>query len=205
MQVKLENVKTIYLHDKALQRFGEYLHADAAAARVLIRESRSCVPFEEGLVWPEASRRVRNWTTAYVLKGLGYEATEADRCLFVKAILLHVDDMLIATKDDTEYRSVRKHQDRRFRITCLGNVKKYFGIPFERQENGGFLLRKECYITKVLAKFEQEEPAKPSHIPKDPGYVTAEQKEEKVVATTQSLCLRMHTSRSSYHEVHPQA
>lgn len=117
-------------------------------------------------------------TITYVLKGLGYEATEADSCLFVKTILLYVDDMLIATKDDTEYRSVRKHQERRFKITYVSNVKQYFGIPFERQENGGFLLCKE-------------------HIPKDLGYVTAEQKEEKVVATTEkhqslyvSVCIR---------------
>lgn len=72
------------------------------------------MPFEEELIWLEANRKVRNLAITYVLKGLGYESTEADRCLFVKAILLYVDDMLIATKDDTEYRSVRKHPERRF-------------------------------------------------------------------------------------------
>lgn len=128
--------------------------------------------------------RVWNGKINEVLQALGYVPSKSDPCLFVRThngrktfVLLYVDDMLIVTHDEDEYRRVRNHLQRNFKITCLGPVSNYLGIRIQRTQNGEFLLDQSAYIRRVAARFGQDK-AKPSHIPMDPGYPNMQQMEE---------------------------
>lgn len=124
--------------------------------------------------------RLWNRSITDALKQLGYEPTQAKSCLFVidPFILLYVNGMLIVTNGNKEYERVWKHHVFSWSHVWVMSVTTYAFVLSGR--HASFLLSRKSYIERILT-FGMEK-AKPSSFPMDPGYVTAEQKEEKVMS-----------------------
>lgn len=109
--------------------------------------------------------------------GLGFRRGDADPCLYSKMegeewiyILLYVDDLLIASRDDKAVDATIEDLQGKFNISNLGEIKMYLGVQVEKDQNGVFYIHQKNYINKILGEYKMTD-AKGSKIPMDPGYI----------------------------------
>lgn len=123
----------------------------------------------------------RSWNQALIaaMKAAGAVQSENDECLFILRtkddiayILVHVDDMLVATGKKSTLLYLDRVMNQHFETKNLGDVKQFLGIRIERI-NGKFFISQPRYIEKVIKDFGQEH-AKVSFYPIDPGYYKLE-------------------------------
>lgn len=127
------------------------------------------------------SARVWNQTLHDALTKNGCRQNETDRCLYVKKlngkviyVLIHVDDLLVAT-NDREFMDVLMNQvGKCFELKNLGEVRHYLGIDIKR-ENGKFLISQGSYIDSIIEEAKLAD-AKISKFPLDTGYYKQEGK-----------------------------
>ena len=73
-------------------------------------------------------------------------------------LLLHVDDMLIASKSMSEIEKVKKILHKEFEMKDLGSAKKILGIEITRDMELRRIKLSQCsYITKVLCRYGFDE------------------------------------------------
>lgn len=66
-------------------------------------------------------------------------------------LLLYVDDMLLASKDLEEIKTVKELLASRFDMKDLGPARRILGMDIERDREGGVLtLSQTGYVKKVL-------------------------------------------------------
>lgn len=82
---------------------------------------------------------------------------ETDKCLYKKVkndkvcyLLIHVDDILVATNEEEFQRDLIKNIGKEFELKDLGPVKHYLGIDIERNSKGEFLISQSGGIDKVV-------------------------------------------------------
>lgn len=121
------------------------------------------------------SARCWNRKLKQVLTKLGFTASIADPCLFVKGadqyqsfLLVYVDDFLIAATEN-EMKNISKGLQEEFELTSLGEVSHFLGMEVKR-EAGFFNICLRNYINKLLEKHGMEQ-AKTSKSPMDPTYL----------------------------------
>lgn len=119
---------------------------------------------------------VWNKTLHNVLVKNGCEQDSTDKCLYKKSsggkvcyLLVHVDDMLVATNDETFREALMKSIGKEFELKDLGQVKHYLGIEVERTNHGEFLMSQTAFIDKIVKEAGLEE-AKTMKNPIDLGY-----------------------------------
>ena len=107
-----------------------------------------------------------------------YMRSIKDQCVYVSTLhggghvylLLYVDDMLIASKDKEEVKSLKSKLAKEFDMKDLGSAKKILGMEIQRDRNAGTLrLSQEAYVKKVLARFGMEG-SKPVSMPLAPHF-----------------------------------
>ncbi|XP_072080868.1 uncharacterized protein [Arachis hypogaea] len=96
----------------------------------------------------------RQWHTklATILIGLGYHQSKHDDCLFTKdssnsftALLVYVDDLVLAGNCMVEIQAVKDHLHKLFQIKDIGELKYFLGIEFARNREGiAMYQRKYC-------------------------------------------------------------
>lgn len=139
-------------------------------------KSNKCLRLRKSIYGLRQAANVWNKTIDNVLVNIGFEANSADKCLYsrnVKSgkcfVLIHVDDILIASKslkdlNDTAY-NINKH----FKIKDLGEAKHYLGIDITRNSKGDIFISQSAYIDSIIIAAKLED-AKTSRFPLDPGY-----------------------------------
>ena len=92
----------------------------------------------------------------------GFTHSINDSCVYFKKnhdgsfmyLLLYVNDMLIAARDEEEIRKVKSQLSVEFEMKDLGEAKKILGIEIVRDRKAGSLyLSQRGYIEKVLRRF----------------------------------------------------
>ena len=102
-----------------------------------------------------------------------FKRSNYDSCVYIKKndngsfvyLLLYVDDMLIATKDNKKIRKVKVQLSKEFEMKDLGAAMKILGMEILRDGKAGKLyLSQKAYIEKVLHRFNMHN-AKPISTP----------------------------------------
>lgn len=110
-----------------------------------------------------------------VLTNCGFIQNADDACLYkhgsrtLTYLVVHVDDIIIASRSQNRMDEIIKALSRRFSITNLGDIKCYLGTEIRRDDQGEFLINQSNYIRKVLSRTRLNQ-AKPSGYPMDPKY-----------------------------------
>lgn len=110
----------------------------------------------------------RRWNKCFdqFVVSQGFQRSEYDHCAYIKKsksgdkvyLLLYVDDMLIASKDQEEIKSDKKMLASRFEIKELGPARRILGMDIERDRRGGVLtLPQSVYVKKILHVFNTGE------------------------------------------------
>lgn len=116
----------------------------------------------------------RQWfaklTTA--LKDFGFEQSKTDYSLFTKvthssfvAILIYVDDLLIAGNDQQAITKTKAFLSTHFLMKDLGNIRYFLGIEIDRSEKGFFLSQKK-YTKDLIHEYGMQN-SKPLRLPVD--------------------------------------
>lgn len=111
-----------------------------------------------------------------VLLKYGCVQSQYDQCLYSHGegesklyLIMHVDDLLVAYKDEKQLESVINGIRSHFELKDLGKVHSYLGINIERNEQGIFCVSQPSYIDKIVSEANLGS-AKVSKHPVDPGY-----------------------------------
>jgi len=115
-----------------------------------------------------------------VLTRMGFIQSTADNCLYVKRnggkivyILVHVDDMLVATNSQTALEITEAQLRNHFELKNLGGVTQFLGIDIARTD-GKIFISQSPFIDSIVEEAQLQD-AKESRHPLDTGYFKAEQ------------------------------
>lgn len=91
------------------------------------------------------------------LHSLGYKQSQHDHFLFTKrhgshltALLVYVDDLILAGTDSSKINSVKLHLDNQFKIKDLGTLKYFLGLEVARYKRG-ITIYQQKYALDVLS------------------------------------------------------
>ena len=111
--------------------------------------------------------------------GQKYTKNKYDHCVYLRKVqdrsfiylLLYVDDMLIASKNNGEIEKLKAQLNKEFEMKDLGKAKKILGIEIIRDRKIGRLcLTQRIYLKKVLQRFGTNEKLKPMSTPLTPHF-----------------------------------
>ncbi|CAK9813843.1 Retrovirus-related Pol polyprotein from transposon TNT 1-94 [Anthophora plagiata] len=109
-----------------------------------------------------------------ILGKFGAKKSSADSCIFFKGhgrnlliIATYVDDILVASEDDSEICRLKRFLSKEFDVKSLGRVEYCLGIEF-RQDEDGISMSQRRYILDILERFGMSE-AKSVSTPMDPN------------------------------------
>lgn len=124
--------------------------------------------------------RIWNHTMNECLQKLNFVQSKYDSCLYVNKtnitpcyLIVHVDDMLIASKDTKFINEIASRISNSFELKSLGEVQQFVGINVKRDINGTYIINQSNYIQKIAETFRLED-AKLSPYPMDLGYFKIE-------------------------------
>ena len=105
----------------------------------------------------------RNWhiLMSNWLLDQGFERCTADPCLFRHKtyelyVLLYVDDLLVAAKDEAKYFEFRDNLEARFELNELGELSWYLGMRIMKEDDGAISIDQEQFQSNVLKRFGME-------------------------------------------------
>ncbi len=103
---------------------------------------------------------------------MGFKRTEAGHGVFVSEdmfIAIHVDDLLIMSKDILKLDDLQRELKARFCMTDLGEVSHYLDIEVDiNREKSEITLRQTTYLKKILQRFQRQD-CRPIFTPMEPG------------------------------------
>lgn len=124
------------------------------------------------------SARCWNQRMNEVLNDMGFTASSADPCLYVRDvegksvyIVLYVDDVVIGCDDEGEIDRVHEEISEHFETTGLGELKYFLGLEIDRVA-GNYGVCLSGYIQRVAEQFGLGD-AKSSRTPMDEAYARA--------------------------------
>lgn len=172
MKVKHIDIKTAFLYGE----LDAEIYVDQPEGFALPGNEHLVCKLKRSLYGLKQSARCWNLRINKILIDSGFRRGKAEPCLYVKGdgdsiiyVLIYVDDIIVATKNDIEFENVVKVLKSNFEITEMGDLKLYLGIEVNL-EDGVYYLSQERYIDKLIKEFGLEN-AKVSSIPMDPGYL----------------------------------
>jgi len=109
----------------------------------------------------------RYWFEGFelALKECEFANSPVDHCIYILDrgdikeniyVLLHVDDVVIATPDMTRMNNFKKYLMEKFRMTVLKEIRHFSGIRIVMQENK-ICLSQAAYVKRVLNKFNMND------------------------------------------------
>ena len=111
--------------------------------------------------------------------GQNYTRSSFDHCVYFRKLqdgsfiylLLYVDDMLIASRNQGEILRLKAQLSKEFEMKDLGEAKKILGMEIARDRQRGTLcLTQKQYLKKVLQRFGMSEKTKPVSTPLAPHF-----------------------------------
>nr|GEX99708.1 retrotransposon protein, putative, Ty1-copia subclass [Tanacetum cinerariifolium] len=100
----------------------------------------------------------------------GYDRCSYDECVYLRKLVLYMDDMLIATPNKDQIRELKDQLSNEFDMKDLGAAKRILGIEIRRyQKMGKLTISQTDYISKVLKKFNMSS-CKPVPTPLAPHF-----------------------------------
>lgn len=117
----------------------------------------------------------RQWYSklSTALTSLGYQVSQADHSLYVRsdgtsftALLVYVDDIVLAGTSMEEIKSVKLFLDQQFKIKDLGQLRFFLGLEIARSSSGIFLNQRK--YTLELLEDTGFLGSKPASVPLDP-------------------------------------
>lgn len=116
----------------------------------------------------------RSWNDRFhqfIIK-LGFERSENDQCLYIKAngeeklfIILYVDDMLVIGQKLSEIEMIKRSLMHEFEMTDMGETRCFLGIDIERNIEQRYLrISQRNYLASLLRRFGMED-CKPAATP----------------------------------------
>jgi transposase InsO family protein len=116
----------------------------------------------------------RNWNKLLHehLETNRFEQSYVDNCVYTRdggnvIVIIWVDDIMIAAKDESLLQEVKDMFKQRFKMKDLGPLSWFLGIEFERKESC-FEMNQKKYLEKLLQKFDMKD-CKPRATPCDIG------------------------------------
>ena len=118
----------------------------------------------------------RQWNAKLIaaLLNMDFKQSKSDYSLFIKqtansfiALLVYVDDVILASNDMTEIKQVKDSLHRQFTIKDLGELQYFLGLEVARTSNG-ICLNQRKYAVDLLRE-EQFLHCKPVSTPIDPS------------------------------------
>lgn len=117
------------------------------------------------------------------LKEMGFHPTVADPCLYTRErnkkrvyIVVYVDDVVVASEDESELESVYHEFSKHFETTELGQLKYFLGLEVERDKNGVYSVSLQGYIQQTAERFGLGD-SKPVRTPMDEQYAHGDSEE----------------------------
>lgn len=143
--------------------------------------SEKVLKLNKSLYGLKQAARVWNQAIHDCLLNLKFLQSSSDSCLYINEsykvpcyLIIHVDDMLMASKDIKIIDELSRKISMIFELKCLGEVKQFIGINVRRQTNGIYSINQSAYITKIAETFQLQD-TKGSQYPLDPGYFKLEE------------------------------
>lgn len=140
-------------------------------------ENNKVFELHKSLYGLKQAARVWNLTLHNELLKIGFVQSNADKCLYVFHdsgkvcyLLVHVDDIILASNDNSFLDYLASQIGEKFDLKSLGIVQHYLGIDIERDSSGNFLMSQSPYIKKIIEAANLSD-AKPSKYPLDQGYL----------------------------------
>lgn len=103
------------------------------------------------------SARVWNQALHEILVKLKFVQSEHDKCLYVLSerenfcyLLVHVDDIVMASKDTKLIDLVERQISQKFKLKDLGRIRQFLGIDVSKDESGNFHFSQKRYIHQIV-------------------------------------------------------
>lgn len=173
MKIKQFDVKTAFLNGELDQEiYMKYPKGFEVPNKVL--------KLKKSLYGLKQAARIWNKTVDKNLNQLNFHQAKEDNCLYVNKtsqnpcyLIIHVDDILIASKQEKDIDKYASELAKCFELKCLGEVKQILGNNVKQQHDGSYALNQSHYIMKIAQTFQMEM-IKGSKYPIDPGYFKLE-------------------------------
>lgn len=114
---------------------------------------------KKGLYGLKQAARAWNKLFHDTLVEFGFQTNEVDKCLYTLCIdgsvcylIVHVDDILIASNDSLLIDKIQDFIGNKFEIKNLGNVSHFLGIDVKKDKENNFVISQSQYIDKIIAE-----------------------------------------------------
>lgn len=107
----------------------------------------------------------KNWNTELNdrLLRCGLTRCKSDQCLYIRhsqekftMVLVYVDDIAVATNDESFVQDMKKNLQEKFEMKDLGEMKQFLGIRI-REDQYAFTMDQSLMVKQVLKLFKMEE------------------------------------------------
>lgn len=89
------------------------------------------------------SARVWNRKVDSIFKSMRFQQSKPDPCLYIRRksgrmayIIIYVDNMVIVTRTEEEFKSILEALQGNFTVSNLGDIRHFLGIEVEKGEAG---------------------------------------------------------------------
>ena len=139
------------------------------------KQSHVC-KLKRSLYGLKQSPRMWNHTIDEFMIKMSFSKCESDHCLYIKRIdgdmvivVLYVDDLIIASGNNSLLGSTKHALSERFEMTDLGELKYFLGMEIgQDQVSGQVTMRQTKFLKSILSKFGMQD-SKPVKTPQDTG------------------------------------
>ena len=130
----------------------------------------------------------RQWFLKFssTLISMGFAKSQTDHTLFIKnfggkyvAVLVYVDDIVIASNDDNEVEQLKANLREVFKLRDLGSLKFFLGLEIARSSKGISICQRK-YILELLEETGLMA-CKPASIPMDPNVKLFSDKDQPIL------------------------
>lgn len=173
MKIKQFDVKTAFLNGQLEQEI--YMKAPQG-----LQIEDKVLKLRKSLYGLKQAARIWNQAINHCLLQLNFIQSKYDSCLYINNsydspcyLIIHVDDMLIASRNENLITMLSTKISQTFELKSLGDVKQFIGISVQRTQNGTYAINQSDYIRKIAETFQLEH-AKLSTYPMDVGYYKIE-------------------------------
>ena len=127
----------------------------------IVNKEGTVCKLKKGLYGLKQAAKLWNEKLNDILINLDFIQSKTDHCLYLKGskkedmiyIIIHVDDILIVSKNIERINETAECLKKRFHLVDLGILQRYLGIEVRRNEEGFYCIKQSQYIENILNRF----------------------------------------------------